>query len=106
MTQTLQADLPTRMVEVEIAGQTYTFKRPKKRSLILAFSGLNPESEDPTEQARMYLEVERLLMRYTGDSEALLARLDDDDDDIDIEHIMQAFQEIMGKVAGVPPTQD
>jgi hypothetical protein len=105
MTETFQIQRPPKIIDVEIAGRTYTFRRPKKRSLILAFSGINPESQDPSEQARVYMEVENLLMRYTGSSQEIIARLEDDDDEIDIDDIMLAFQQLMGKAAGVPPTQ-
>lgn len=102
---TLPMRPPVDLTEVDIAGRRYRFRRPKRRSMLMAFAEFDPQDQDPRAQAAMYRAVEDMLVKYAEKGEAILARLDDENDPIDIDDVMSAFTTLMQDFSGADPTQ-
>lgn len=103
---TIKMNLPARKaMSINVEGTLYWFKQPKKRWLMTAAAGLSADA-DPEVQAAAYRQVEELLLRCMTEegAEHLRARLEDPDDVVDVEQVMEVFQELMGAASGLPPT--
>jgi len=97
---------PATSMIIDVEGVRYKFRKPKKRWLMMTASALSGEG-GIAEQANSYALVEDVLLRCMTDegSSHLKARLEDPDDVVDVEHIMEILQHLMGGAAGIPPTQ-
>lgn len=96
-------------IPFRIGGEVYRFKQPKMHGLLAAVQRIQANrGKDDQLQAGigMFEEVERWLFRCLDDDDAerLKARLADEDDEVDVDHIAQVFQQLVGKASGRNPT--
>lgn len=96
---------PARKTVIVLEGDTYRFRKPKKRWLMKTAAGFSSDASIG-EQAEAYERVEQLILRCLSDEDRarLEARLDDPDDVIDVEHMFEIMKKLMGDSAGAPPT--
>lgn len=96
-------------IPFRIGGKVYAFKQPKVHGLLAVVKRIQANKGRDDQAAAgvaMFDEVERWLFRCMDEDDAaeLRARLEDDDDEVDVEHISQVFQTLVGKASGKRPT--
>lgn len=87
------------IIPVELVGVKYQLRPPK------AAFGLKLAAADQNDQGAMARLVTEWIQAAFGDqAEAVMARLDDYDDDLDLMHLMELMQLVMERVTGNPTT--
>ena len=97
-------------IVIDLVGERYRMRKPKLHGLMDTFrkmKGADLEGDSVRAGQRgveMFSEVEDWMLGLFADGagERIRQRLADDDDDLDVDHIMQAFQAIVAKVSGRP----
>lgn len=86
-------------IKVELVGVAYTIRPPK------AAFGLHLARVNQNDQGAMAGLVIKWIEQAFGDeSDAVLARMDDYDDELDLTHLMELMQLVMERVSGNPTT--
>jgi hypothetical protein len=99
------AALPRKVFTVDLVGVEYQARAPKKaKALALMMQGKNAEaSEDPT---LMNAVIDSVVISMLGRDfiEPIHARLEDDDDQLDIDHLFQLMNKLIAAATGDPTT--
>lgn len=91
---------PKKSVPVDLLGVTYQIK-PPKTSLLLAISKhSSKESNDPGAISRDFETIIKLM--FGKNAPAIQARLEDPDDDLDLDHIFEAVEAVTESGTGNP----
>lgn len=93
----IDIDVPARekrVMRFQVAGTIYDFSVPKMYKLMDAIKEIQNSTGD--QNVAMFDKVESWLFdaMKPADAKALRSRLLDDDDDVDIEHLVAVFQEL------------
>lgn len=110
MQDTIKIDVkpkPTRTLTFQIGEDAYTFKVPKSYGLVAAVrAAQSGAGGDGQAEVAMFDRIEAWLFDSMpeGQAEQLKARLEDPDDDLDTEHVLEIFQELV-KAASDRPSQ-
>jgi hypothetical protein len=96
----IQAE-PRSKIPVTLVGQTYQVKPPKMAVLAVVAKAAAKGTDDA---AAMVEHVENLvkLMFGKNGAPAVMARLSDEEDDLDYEHIMKCAEAVMEEQTGDP----
>jgi hypothetical protein len=90
---------------VELVGVKYWVIPPKMRSAIRMFAGLQQAtSADSSDEASLTQYDTWISKIFRDQAPGVIARLDDDNDDLDLVHINQLTQQLIERATGGDPT--
>lgn len=93
------------LMTVDLGGDLYEFKVPKLYGLMNAVRDLTSTGSDSgLEEAAVFGRIEDWLFSALPEDQAerLKARFADNDDPLDVNHLMQVFQELVKKASDRP----
>lgn len=94
---------PQKWFPVELVGVPYEAKAPKKALALMLMMKVRNAENDPTQMVEI---IDQLVNRMFGAevAPAVKARLEDEDDDLDIDHLMKLMEALISAVAEDPTT--
>jgi hypothetical protein len=92
------------LMAVDLGGDLYEFRVPKLYGLMNAVKELTKAGEGGMEEAAVFGKIEDWLFGAMAedDAERLRSRFADEDDSLDVPHMMQVFQELVKRAAERP----
>jgi len=90
-------------VLVELVSVRYWVVPPKIRSALKMFEQL--QKVDESKPAEMFEQIDAIVRRlFRGSGDEIISRMEDDDDDLDLEHITELIKALMARAGGGDPT--
>lgn len=93
---------PREEIPLTLVGVKYTIVPPKSNFALKMAYQAKTSKDDPTQVVDSLFDWVRKAFRDQAD--AVLARLDDDGDDLDIDHLTQLMQKVLERGSGGNPT--
>lgn len=94
---------PVKTLDVNLVGVDYDVKPPKGSLAIVLASSLGKIKDNPDKLMRILGDWVRVAFGKKQ-AEAVMKRLEDPDDDLDITHIMQLMEKLAEATTGNPTT--